>query len=287
MPSLGATTTKPTSRSSPSAAPSRGRCSVTCWMSFSAPVVTIAVDDLLGRAPAERDRDPARADSPRSSWSGRRPGSRGHPERHAARDDRDPAHRVAARDEHPEQRVTAPRGRPTRSRSAALSTILRAGAEHDLLQRLGEIARVHALVASPRRQQRRLVDQVARGPRRPCPASRRRAARGRRRRRAARSGCARSRIAARPAVSGGCTTTRRSKRPGRSSAGSSTSARLVAASTITPSRESNPSISVRIWFSVCSRSSWPPMPPPRPRAPADGVELVDEDDRRAPPPSPA
>ena len=41
------------------------------------------------------------------------------------------------------------------------------------------------------------------------------------------------RIAARPAASGGWTTTRRSKRPGRSSAGSSTSGRFVAASTIT------------------------------------------------------
>ena len=66
------------------------------------------------------------------------------------------------------------------------------------------------------------------------------------------------RIAARPRRSGGCTVTRRSNRPGRSSAGSSTSARFVAASTITPSRESKPSISVRIWFRVCSCSSLPP-----------------------------
>ena len=46
-------------------------------------------------------------------------------------------------------------------------------------------------------------------------------------------------------------------------------------------RGSKPSISVRIWLSVCSRSSWPPEmfgPPGRARA-ADGVELVDEDDR--------
>jgi hypothetical protein len=52
----------------------------------------------------------------------------------------------------------------------------------------------------------------------------------------------------------------------RSSAGSSTSARFVAASTITPSDPSKPSISVRIWFSVCSRSSWPPTATPPPRA---------------------
>ena len=44
------------------------------------------------------------------------------------------------------------------------------------------------------------------------------------------------------------------------------SARLVAARTTTPSEPVKPSISVRIWFRVCSRSSWPPMPEPPPRA---------------------
>src|SRR6266446_863321 len=34
---------------------------------------------------------------------------------------------------------------------------------------------------------------------------------------------------------------------------------------MTPSRESKPSISVRIWFKVCSRSSWPPSCTPLPR----------------------
>ena len=58
----------------------------------------------------------------------------------------------------------------------------------------------------------------------------------------------------------------RSNRPGRSSAGSSTSGRLVAASTTTPSWPEKPSISVRIWFSVCSRSSWPPNDRAPPRA---------------------
>ena len=72
------------------------------------------------------------------------------------------------------------------------------------------------------------------------------------------------RIASRPARSGGCTATRRSKRPGRSSAWSSTSGRLVAPITITLVEESNPSISVRIWFSVCSRSSLPPLKPATP-----------------------
>ena len=54
--------------------------------------------------------------------------------------------------------------------------------------------------------------------------------------------------------------------PGRSSAESRISGRLVAAITITPSVPVKPSISVRIWFSVCSRSSWPPSDAPPPRA---------------------
>ena len=58
----------------------------------------------------------------------------------------------------------------------------------------------------------------------------------------------------------------RSNRPGRSRAGSSTSGRLVAASTITDSVWLKPSISLRIWLSVCSRSSCrPPRPAPRMR----------------------
>jgi hypothetical protein len=70
-----------------------------------------------------------------------------------------------------------------------------------------------------------------------------------------------SRIRRRPRRSGGRTGMRRSKRPGRSSAGSRISGRLVAAITMTPIAGSNPSISVRIWLSVCSRSSWPPWMP--------------------------
>mmetsp|Transcript_16699 Transcript_16699/g.40958 ORF Transcript_16699/g.40958 Transcript_16699/m.40958 type:complete len:426 (+) Transcript_16699:849-2126(+) len=74
------------------------------------------------------------------------------------------------------------------------------------------------------------------------------------------------RMRMRPATSGRSTVTWRSKRPGRSSALSSTSGRLVAASTITPVLPSNPSISVSSWLRVCSRSSLPPpMPVPRER----------------------
>mmetsp|Transcript_38633 Transcript_38633/g.92751 ORF Transcript_38633/g.92751 Transcript_38633/m.92751 type:complete len:313 (+) Transcript_38633:859-1797(+) len=72
------------------------------------------------------------------------------------------------------------------------------------------------------------------------------------------------RICSRPLTSGRPTVTRRSKRPGRRSALSRISARFVAATTMTPVLPAKPSISVRIWFRVCSRSSFPPpMPAPR------------------------
>ena len=72
------------------------------------------------------------------------------------------------------------------------------------------------------------------------------------------------RIATRPFMSGRSRMTWRSKRPGRRSAGSRTSGRLVAATTMTFVFVSKPSISTRIWLSVCSRSSWlPPRPAPR------------------------
>ena len=87
-----------------------------------------------------------------------------------------------------------------------------------------------------------------------------------------------SRICWRPSLSGGGTTTRRSKRPGRSSAASSTSGRFVAPSTMTAWSDSKPSISVRIWLSVCSRSSLPPrLKPPtreRPTASSSSMKMI-------------
>ncbi len=74
-----------------------------------------------------------------------------------------------------------------------------------------------------------------------------------------------SRMARRAASCGKSSVTLRSNRPGLSNAGSSTSGRLVAANTTTGSPGSKPSISERIWFRVCSRSSLPP-PSPVPRA---------------------
>ena len=88
-----------------------------------------------------------------------------------------------------------------------------------------------------------------------------------------------SRIWRRPSLSGGGTVTRRSKRPGRSSAASSTSGRLVAPRTITAALDSKPSISVRIWLSVCSRSSLPPKPAwpderERPMASSSSMKMI-------------
>merc|ERR1719407_188798 len=82
----------------------------------------------------------------------------------------------------------------------------------------------------------------------------------------------------RPCLSGRSTGTRRSKRPGRSSAESSTSPRFVAAMTITPELPEKPSISVRIWLSVCSRSSfvaiWPPPERWRPIASISSMKMI-------------
>mmetsp|Transcript_11732 Transcript_11732/g.21273 ORF Transcript_11732/g.21273 Transcript_11732/m.21273 type:complete len:313 (+) Transcript_11732:736-1674(+) len=71
-------------------------------------------------------------------------------------------------------------------------------------------------------------------------------------------------ISMRSASGGASRATCRSKRPGRSSALSSTSGRLVPASTTTPAEVLKPSISTSRAFSVLSRSSLrPPLLPPR------------------------
>ena len=72
------------------------------------------------------------------------------------------------------------------------------------------------------------------------------------------------RISSRSSILGMSKTMRRSKRPGRSKATSKISGRLVAATTMTLVLTSKPSISTKIWFKVCSRSSLePPRPAPR------------------------
>ncbi len=78
-------------------------------------------------------------------------------------------------------------------------------------------------------------------------------------------------------MSGASTGICRSNRPGRSSAGSSTSGRLVAAMSTTPPCTSKPSISTSSWLSVCSRSSCPPpMPAPRwrPTASISSMKMI-------------
>ena len=87
----------------------------------------------------------------------------------------------------------------------------------------------------------------------------------------------RRRISRRPCTSGVSITTWRSKRPGRSSAGSRMSGRLVAPITTRPPSPAKPSISTRIWLSVCSRSSLPwPMPAPRlrPAASSSSMKMI-------------
>ena len=73
-------------------------------------------------------------------------------------------------------------------------------------------------------------------------------------------------IASRSFTSGRPTSIWRSKRPARINALSKISTRLVAANTITPALVWKPSISVRSWLSVFSRSSLPENPAFLPRA---------------------
>ena len=75
-----------------------------------------------------------------------------------------------------------------------------------------------------------------------------------------------SKISSRSLTSGSPTSICRSKRPARMSALSRMSARFVAASTMTPVLVWKPSISVRSWLSVFSRSSLPEKPAFLPRA---------------------
>ena len=119
-------------------------------------------------------------------------------------------------------------------------------------------------MAAARREQRRLVDEVrevgADHARRASP----RSGRGRRRGRAARRACA-PRGSPR-GRSGRAAARRRGGRSGRAAAAPGR-ARRAGSSRRSRSRwstESKPSISVRIWFSVCSRSSLPPLKPATP-----------------------
>ena len=65
----------------------------------------------------------------------------------------------------------------------------------------------------------------------------------------------------RPSLSGNPTKTFLSKRPGLTNAESKISALFVAPNTIIPYDLSKPSIFVKIWFNVCSLSSFPELKP--------------------------
>ena len=183
---------------------------------------------------------------------------------HAAGDDRDLVHRVEVRQHARDQRVADLVVGRDRLLAFADDAALALRAGDDAVDRLLELGHADRLLVAAGGQDGGLVEQVgqvgaARSRASAWPAMSRLTFLS--------SGLPRactSRIALRPLMSGRSSTTWRSKRPGRSSAGSSTSGRLVAAMTITLVLVSKPSISTRIWFSVCSRSSWlPPRPAPR------------------------
>ena len=119
----------------------------------------LAEDDLLGGAAAERDLDlrlHLGLAVVEAVALGRREGDA---ERHPAGDDRDLAHRIGALGEHADDRVAA-------LVVGGAAPVLGAhhhlplGAEHDPLERVGEVGFVDDLVVPPRRQQRGLVDEI-------------------------------------------------------------------------------------------------------------------------------
>jgi hypothetical protein len=115
--------------------------------------------DLLGDAPAERDVDASEQLPVLVVEAVRVRRRERHPQRHPARDDRDLSHRVGALGEHADHRVT---GLVVGGAAAVCLAHhdLPLGAEHDPLERIGEVGFLDLLVLSASRQQRGLVDQV-------------------------------------------------------------------------------------------------------------------------------
>ena len=203
------------------------------------------------------------------------------PERLPAGDDRDLAHRVGARGEHPDDRVA---GLVVGGAAAVvLGLIITLRAAPSTIRSSASVrssARRPCVVAALGRQQRRLVDEVGEVGADHARASRRRSRRGRRRRRAAPSACGRAGSPrGRP---GRAATPRRGGRsgPGAAAPGRGSRAGWSRRARSRPSRGSKPSISVRIWLSVCSRSSWPPemFGPPaareRPTASSSSMKMI-------------
>ena len=160
--------------------------------------------------------------------------------------------------------------------TAALA--LRAG--DDAVDRLVRTRHADDLLVAPRGQDRRLVDEVGQ-----VGAGEARRSGGRRLQidRPCRAACPctwTSRIARRPLMSGRSRITCRSKRPGRSSAGSRTSGRLVAAMTMTlvlrvEAVHLDQDLVERLLALVVAAAQAGAA------LAADGVDLVDEDDARA------
>jgi hypothetical protein len=119
----------------------------------------LAEHDFLGHAPAQRDVDASQQLPVLVAEAIRVRRREGHPQRHPARDDRDLSHRVGALGEHADHRVTG----LVIGGAAAVCLAhhdLPLGAEHDPLERIGEVGFLDVLVLPASRQQCRLVDQV-------------------------------------------------------------------------------------------------------------------------------
>ena len=238
-------------------------------------MVIAAEDELLGRAAAEQDRQLVHQLRARVEVAVLLREVQRVAERLAARDDRDPVRAVVARQQLGAQRVAG----LVEGDHAPLVLVERAArlhAGHDALERVVEVGLLDPRAAVAGGGDRRLVGRCWPGRRRSGPEvwraifvevdvlGQRLVAR-----------VHASRIASRPPTSGGETRIWRSKRPGRSSAGSSFSSRLDAAITTTsPVRGEAVHLDQQLVerllaLGVVVRAAHG----------ADGVDLVDEDDR--------
>ena len=158
-PSRGITATGPIAGLMPQRPTIWRAISVSCWMSDSAPVLVSPKTISSAARPAERDVD-LRVHLGLAVVEAVALGRRERDaERHPARDDRDLAHRIGALGEHADDRMPAlVVGGPAPVFGAHHHLPL--GAEHDSLERVGEVGFVDDLVVPPRRQQRGLVDEI-------------------------------------------------------------------------------------------------------------------------------
>ena len=119
----------------------------------------VAVDEPFGDAAAEGDLDLRLQVALVVAEAVDRRGGEGDAERHPARDDRDLTDRVGARREHPDDRVAGLVVGGALTIGGAEHD-LPFGAEHDLLQRVGEVGHLHIRVFSARGEQGGFVGEV-------------------------------------------------------------------------------------------------------------------------------